>query len=748
MATTISTQDLLNARRDIDDIGKAVNESVIVDPRYGADFKSLPMIAAEAQSTIAEWQDAINTIVVDDGVPALAVSDASGKTQQEINDSIGSEWYSRDLGYSENDRASVDGDVYQSLENGNTYDPSADISKWALASNLSFSSIEQLRKYNPNVPNSRVHLRGLEEGSTIGAGDWYYDATDTTSADNGWFIVVTNNGKRLKRVGWQSEINLDWAGIPDGGDLAVRWQEAINYADSIRLGVTHVFDCPKIVIRGQRYTMSTGVVHPTYISTEFTKSALITVSYPRSSCAYVVAMRNASGTQTIYRNEKEGVRWNHTLTATVGKVKFYFDNTDPALANGSTRPSCIVTGNLTGTTYAYQCNMRVSNIEAYEFRAAHEVLGTNSWGYRFENCGFGGTPRDGKYSVWTSSSTNVDSGERNSYVNCFMSGIRLSTPSMYIYFDNCSIDFSYDTILTVDSTARYNDIRFVNCHLENFNAYVVDSALNTTDATNTIITFSGGRILPTSNVRPSSHDIVFFNGNCRILMTGGLIIESSTYPSTNTLGAILGQNGAIVRTRNVYTKDARPRINGSFSKLSIANYFLSDGVDAIVNLTNPSVNFEVTSMGNGATGSVKISPETATKTMAVAVSSSNGYCVIRSNKFTSVQALRDYTCRPVVEIVDEASTATPRPCIWWYDADKNLIGSVAKPPYDISLTAYIANAEVPFLSRETKRIPIVHTNLTAPAGAVYAKHGFEIANMVAGKTYYIHGVELHDAIAN
>lgn len=88
MATTISTQDIIDAKRDIDDIGKAVNEKVIVSPRYGEDFKSLPMIAAEAQGTINEWQDAINTITVNDGVPALAVLDASGVTQQGINNSL------------------------------------------------------------------------------------------------------------------------------------------------------------------------------------------------------------------------------------------------------------------------------------------------------------------------------------------------------------------------------------------------------------------------------------------------------------------------------------------------------------------------------------------------------------------------------------------------------------------------------------------------------------------------------------
>ena len=86
MATTISTQDIVDAKRDIDDIGKAVNEKVIVSPRYGEDFKSLPMIAAEAQSTIGDWETAISLITQEGGIPALAVSDVSGATQQAIND--------------------------------------------------------------------------------------------------------------------------------------------------------------------------------------------------------------------------------------------------------------------------------------------------------------------------------------------------------------------------------------------------------------------------------------------------------------------------------------------------------------------------------------------------------------------------------------------------------------------------------------------------------------------------------------
>lgn len=85
MATTISTQDLIDAKRDIDDIGKAVNEKVIVNPRYGEDFKSLPMITEE-------FQDAIETAAAAgagaNGWTDLLIQTADGSTQRAKNTSF------------------------------------------------------------------------------------------------------------------------------------------------------------------------------------------------------------------------------------------------------------------------------------------------------------------------------------------------------------------------------------------------------------------------------------------------------------------------------------------------------------------------------------------------------------------------------------------------------------------------------------------------------------------------------------
>lgn len=88
MAQILTDQDFQNAKIDIEDIGQSVNESMVITPRYGAPYKSIPMLSAEAQVEINNWLAAIQLITQEDGVPALAVSDASGLTQQDINNNL------------------------------------------------------------------------------------------------------------------------------------------------------------------------------------------------------------------------------------------------------------------------------------------------------------------------------------------------------------------------------------------------------------------------------------------------------------------------------------------------------------------------------------------------------------------------------------------------------------------------------------------------------------------------------------
>lgn len=86
MAQMLTEQDFADVKRDIDDIGDSVNEKKIIQPRYGAPYRSIPLVTKDIENTINEWNSAVATITQEGGIPALAVSDAGGKTQQEIND--------------------------------------------------------------------------------------------------------------------------------------------------------------------------------------------------------------------------------------------------------------------------------------------------------------------------------------------------------------------------------------------------------------------------------------------------------------------------------------------------------------------------------------------------------------------------------------------------------------------------------------------------------------------------------------
>lgn len=57
-----------------------------------------------------------------------------------------------------------------------------------------------LRQTEPYFDKQRISLRSYYAGGKYGGGEFLYDATDTTSSDDGGSIIVTPSGKRWKRV--------------------------------------------------------------------------------------------------------------------------------------------------------------------------------------------------------------------------------------------------------------------------------------------------------------------------------------------------------------------------------------------------------------------------------------------------------------------------------------------------------------------------------------------------------------------
>ncbi|MDV7379924.1 hypothetical protein R4466_04770 [Acinetobacter baumannii] len=96
MAGILTPEDFKKVRQDIQDTGKAANEDVIVKPRYGKPFKSLPMLSrlfevmlASGNVAIGDLQEAINIALAagagEAGWTADLVVDGA-ESQRQIND--------------------------------------------------------------------------------------------------------------------------------------------------------------------------------------------------------------------------------------------------------------------------------------------------------------------------------------------------------------------------------------------------------------------------------------------------------------------------------------------------------------------------------------------------------------------------------------------------------------------------------------------------------------------------------------
>lgn len=104
-----------------------------------------------------------------------------------------------------------------------------------------------LRAYTGNATQVRITSNGL-------SGFFYYDATDTVSADNGGTIIVSSNGKRWKRL-FDGAVHVKWFGAKGdwdgtaGTDDTQSIQNALNFVILNR----HKF---KLTFSGQAHKVS------------------------------------------------------------------------------------------------------------------------------------------------------------------------------------------------------------------------------------------------------------------------------------------------------------------------------------------------------------------------------------------------------------------------------------------------------------------------------------------------------------
>lgn len=173
-------------------------------------------------------------IAVDKGWDASFVVDASGKTQQEINDFGGAKWRNKPLGYDIGSTVKLEnGNIVKSTIQANTKNPNTDMTGWVLSGNtLEVSSISSLIGIQNPKDGMRVNLKSYNSpnyalstpykgGSEVVYVSSKSDVNDGVMCFNGWVRLV-------------SDLKPEYAGAKGDGvtDDRDAFQKCLDYASA------------------------------------------------------------------------------------------------------------------------------------------------------------------------------------------------------------------------------------------------------------------------------------------------------------------------------------------------------------------------------------------------------------------------------------------------------------------------------------------------------------------------------------
>lgn len=395
MVDFISTQDLINAKQDIEDIGLSVNTDGVITPRYGPAYDSLPKVIREMieqkNLKLSELQAAINAAEAAGAgasgwVSSLILHD-NGETQKQINDYIGATWYSRGGGYGVNDKARLaNGEIVVSIIANNTNNPNTDMTGWDFADKIKiiFKSVAEMSSTIANN-NDVAYLRSYRDQKPYtGFGFFEFDSTKTSINDGGNIIN-----------GWVRQVHprylnaMNFGASADGNHNTYYDHEAIQRIKNViknsseKSFVVH-FDGGEYIIGKQEFTAGVGFTNEDGLNIDFDSMSdkyIIVQSDNaifklRNNSYYGVFDKNTkepfTTTMPFYPNTPSWVADGDKVSVVETGFIFNFNNIKGLITKGSftcdgNMENCIIGGQYGDTGWqliAY--GFRVARIESFE----------------------------------------------------------------------------------------------------------------------------------------------------------------------------------------------------------------------------------------------------------------------------------------------------------------------------------------------------------------------------------------------
>lgn len=596
-----------------------------------------------------------------------------------------------------------------------------------------------LRAYEPTTPGESVlaDINGLDY--------WYYDNTDTTTPDNGYFCIVTSVGKRWRRNNSKDYIDLNWLGLKPGLDVQPYWQAAIDIIHTAAMAQLSIYNLPYIRVQGGNYLLSGTITTPPYISTVFTKDTKLVADALVDGTHEAAIVIYCNDATNLYNNSRSS-SFPKTISCSAGKVKLVRAGT-----RATTNPIGLYTKGATSTAHAI--NMRILDLEVSgAFLAGHGNTSTRTWLMRFDNCQFNGFYGIAYYG------TNTDSGERITYSNCVASGgyndpttksIYMETSGINLHFLSCSIDFTGGDIIYLTASAKWCTIEFEDSHIENWNGYLV----NAEDTSNfaRFIVFRATNMLPNGDLgyAQSLSRKLLKGGSCNVLFDD-CFVSWTVYPYDSYDSIIETGSTITVRVRNhknlnlglhPFTTDNRLLRVYNFTTEAAGNVLTS----STATTTTTTVRKYGNSFANVTASIIALDNSLIDTSLASGTTNtlqltwgSGGYAYIETVEKVRVTPSHDYGMKATVIMPDLTSKLNLSPAIAWYDENDNLISKTEVYYSDMN---QIVNQSITgvaaYPSRANKRVACRTSSVKAPAGAAYARGVIQLTNGTTGSVYYL-----------
>lgn len=607
------------------------------------------------------------------------------------------------------------------------------------ASTVSIDNITALRATTPASPNIVVRVTAYSStwksdlSGPVGGGLFYYDATDTTTSDDGVFTFVTASGARWKRLLNSPVYNLNLGGIRTGDDATTVLKTLVaklleKYTSKTTTDLIPIsYGNGSIEVDPGTYIISSPV-------------QLYTVT-PINVMGDVTFDGRSITTGSIFKlsNDGFGVAYSPKyfnggvlLNGTRGRINIVGSQKVPGVTVGNTTTNNVhCTGWLLHNVHIAYCTPFIS------FNGAVDTYLLN-----FSRIGAYGSTGHG---IQFAQTTSVNSGERISFDEVTISGctgdaIYCSQPGIMVSMSNLSIDFVNGNGINLAAGATYASFD-VSCgsHAEAIDGYFIRNVSSTNK-----ITWDGGQWLPTS--RTNGNNANYFG---RTLVQGSIqsvrlrdimILNTQVADNANVFIGVPSDPSTRVTFEVTGIQDYYGYVPSVFDIANVGYNFSSETVGAVLNDTNTSLTKFGKTADNqfwlaGCTASViDQSGDKALQIVPNTTGLTTNYIVLAALDYIPVIPAKTRIKAWVVgQVLQSALRVRVQTSVKWYDADKKLISTTSSGGLSDLYTnsqiktqpSYSADATI---NGNRKLASLANTQI-APAGAVFARAVFTISGI-------------------